>query len=70
MLEVRPTDVACEVEHDGWHPGTIAQWMRHADGWWAWVRWSAPDGRRIDTFPADRVRPVETADGHGAAPAH
>jgi hypothetical protein len=51
-----------EVLVDGaWHTGMLREWRQHEDlRWWANVQWSAAPGQssRLDTFPADRVRPT------------
>lgn len=55
----RPEDrPEAEVEVDGtWYYGEVRMWSVDDDGTWhAQVKWSAPDGNRIDTFPQDRVR--------------
>ncbi|WP_181312449.1 hypothetical protein [Nocardioides campestrisoli] len=45
---------------DVWCWGVLKSWRLHEDGSWsAAVKFSAPDGTRYETFPADQVRPVE-----------
>ena len=49
-----------EVEVDGtWFYGELRQWLLDDAGdWHADVKWHAgPGENRIDTFPADKVRP-------------
>lgn len=58
-MYVVPSDAECEVllQDGAWYFGVVAEWRRNdQDTWSAYVRYSAPDGNRIDTFPADRVR--------------
>lgn len=48
------------VEVDGnWYDGDLYAWNERADGWWAMVRWTGPDGNRLDHFPAVRVHRVD-----------
>lgn len=52
-----------EVLMDGvWHAGVLREWRQLEDrSWVANVRWSVGRGQssRLDTVPADRVRPGE-----------
>lgn len=53
-----------EVEVDGeWLPGEACMRWQDDDGtWWANVQWRPPgsNSRKLDNFPAERVRPAET----------
>jgi hypothetical protein len=67
-----PADTECEalvhVDADMvWCFGVIAEWRHNPkDGTWtAWVRYAAPDGNRIDTFPAHRLRHPQIDWSHG-----
>ena len=48
---------------DTWYPGELRMWTQARDGSWsANVMWSRVSGEnRIDTFPADHVRPLTHA---------
>ena len=71
-MEHFPADTECEVlvEVGGdmvWCFGVIAEWRHNLeDGTWtAWVRYSAPDGNRIDIFPSHRLRQPQIDRSHG-----
>jgi hypothetical protein len=71
-MEHFPADTECEVlvEVGGdmvWCFGVIAEWRHNLeDGTWtAWVRYSAPDGNRIDIFPSHRLRQPQIDWSHG-----
>ena len=53
-------DIEVSID-DTWHPGELRMWTRADDGTRAaQVQWRAEAGMtRIDTVPAERVRPVE-----------
>ena len=68
-------DAECEVLVDvagggqEWRFGMIAEWRHAADGTWtAFVRYSAPDGNRLDTFPASLLRSPEIDWSRGRKP--
>ena len=53
-----------EVLVDGtWHYGELRMWRRSEEGsWLANVRWTRAQGEnRLDTFPAEKVRPLTDA---------
>lgn len=43
-----------------WRYGVLRMWTQRADGsWWANVTWTnLPGEQRIDTFPAEEIRPL------------
>jgi len=43
-----------------WYPGELRMWTHHEDGSWSVnVQWSSAAGEnRLDTFPAENVRPL------------
>ena len=53
-------DVEVLADDDTWHPGELRSWDQAEDGSWSGiVTWQASPGeRRIDRFPADRIRPA------------